>query len=328
MDFIDDVRLRSSRFAKRVEHILTEGATKSALVQPFIQMLGYDIFDPQEVIPEFAANVGIKKDAKVDYALVLNGKPTILVEAKVYGHNLDKADTAQLRQYFHATDARFGVLTDGIAYRFFSDMENANRMDTHPFFEFNMLDFTDAQVAVLKRFTKDSFNLGKAQDVARNLKYLADIKRILATELDSPSHEFVSFFRKRVFEKPPSSKVKGQFEPRVKEAFGQFIKDHIKERFQSALAQDEMPPVAPDSPTAKEGKGKKVAEALVMRWATEHGGEVALMDCARAAVADGIFPEYRMAYNMVYRVLHRHSEITKVAPGRYALKDGEGLPGE
>ena len=108
------------------------------------------------MVPKYAAHVGIKKDAKVDYALVLEGKPIMLVEAKKHGNNLDEADTAQLRQYFHATEARFSILTDGIAYRFFSDLDEPNKMDARPFFEFNMLDFTDGQVADLKQFTKGS----------------------------------------------------------------------------------------------------------------------------------------------------------------------------
>ena len=68
MDFIDEVRTRSGRFAKRVEHLDTEEATKTSLVLPFIEMMGYSIFDPTEVVPEFTADVGTKKNEKVDYA--------------------------------------------------------------------------------------------------------------------------------------------------------------------------------------------------------------------------------------------------------------------
>ncbi len=83
MDFIDDVRARSGRFAKRIEHLETEEATKSALVLPFIQMLGYEIFDPTEVVPEFTADIGTKKGEKVDYALIQDSK--IIGEVRWYG---------------------------------------------------------------------------------------------------------------------------------------------------------------------------------------------------------------------------------------------------
>ena len=322
MDFIDDVRVRSTRFAKRVEHLLTEEATKSALVLPFIQMLGYDIFDPLEVVPEFTADMGFKKGEKVDYAIIQDGMPIILLEAKKYGKNLEEADISQLLRYFAGTTARFGILTDGVVYRFFSDLEDSNKMDVHPFFEFNMLDFSDAQVAELKRFSKGSFNLGEVRVAARDLKYLADIKRILAAELASPSQEFIGFLRKRAFERPPSSRVKEQFEPRVKQAFGQFIKDHIKERFQSALAQEEVPAtVVPDTPVVK--VQRQSPKALVERWATEHGGEIVLDDFVTAVVGDGTYPDRRRAYNAVYVVVKRDHRMVKVAPGRYAITEEE-----
>ena len=194
MDFIDDVRTRSDRFAKRIEHLETEEATKSALVLPFIQMLGYEIFDPTEVVPEFTADVGTKKGEKVDYALIQDGKPAILIECKKYGSNLDEAEMSQLLRYFTVTAARFGILTDGIVYRFFSDLDQPNVMDTKPFFEFNILDFTDIQVTELKRFTKSAFAVREIVDAARELKYTTEIKRILAEELAAPSKEFVRFF--------------------------------------------------------------------------------------------------------------------------------------
>ena len=137
MDFIDEVRARSGRFSTRVEKWKgdppTEEATKTSLVLPFIQMLGYDIFDPTEVIPEFTADIGIKKGEKVDYAIMQRGKPAILIECKKYGSNLDEEAVSQLVRYFGVTDAHFGILTDGIVYRFFSDIDQPNVMDLKPF---------------------------------------------------------------------------------------------------------------------------------------------------------------------------------------------------
>ncbi len=239
MDFIDEVRTRSGRFAQRIEHLDTEEASKSALVLPFLQMLGYEIFDPTEVVPEFIADVGAKKGEKVDYAVMQDGKPIILIEAKSYGHNLDDAEISQLLRYFNVTDARFGILTDGIVYRFFSDFDQPNVMDTKPFFEFNMLDFSDASVEDLKRFTKTAFDLDQIVDAARELKYMTEIKRVLAEELANPSVEFVRFVSGRIFDRLPTPRVREQLMPIVGQAFTQFINDRINIRLKSALEREE-----------------------------------------------------------------------------------------
>ena len=138
MDFVDEVRTRSGRFAGRVKHWEseppTEEGTKTSLILPFIQMLGYDIFDPTEVVPEFTADIGIKRGEKVDYAIMQRGKPAILIECKKYGSNLAEDAVSQLVRYFGVTSAHFGILTDGISYRFFSDLDQPNVMDPKPFF--------------------------------------------------------------------------------------------------------------------------------------------------------------------------------------------------
>ena len=104
MDFIDQLK----QFAKRAESLKdtveTEEATKTALIMPFFSMLGYDVFNPQEFVPEFTADVGIKKGEKVDYAIVKDGSPVILVECKASSESLDKHDS-QLFRYFGTTTA-------------------------------------------------------------------------------------------------------------------------------------------------------------------------------------------------------------------------------
>ena len=240
MDFIDEVRTRSSRFVERTDHLDTEEATKNALVLPFLQMMGYSIFDPTEVVPEFTADVGSKKGEKVDYALMQDGKPAILIEAKIYGNNLDEAEISQLTRYFTVTDARFGILTDGVIYRFFADLDQPNVMDKKPFFEFNMLDFNEAEVEGLKRFTKPAFNLDEIIDAARELKYTTEIRRVIQQELESPSDEFVYFIVKRVYEgKVVTQAIREQFVPLVRHAFVQFVNDRISDRLKSALKQEE-----------------------------------------------------------------------------------------
>ena len=159
LDLIDRVRELSRRANQHLENIQTEEATKTALVLPFISdILGYDVRDPTEVVPEFTADVGTKKGEKVDYAIFKGGKPILLLECKRFGTDLKKAPRSQLYRYFGATDARFGVLTDGVTYRFFSDVDAPNRMDLQPFLAFDLLNITEAEVEELRSFTKASFD--------------------------------------------------------------------------------------------------------------------------------------------------------------------------
>ena len=135
MDFIDHIRNLSQRAQKLRETLQTEEATKNALVLPFLTALGYDVFDPTEVVPEFTADIGSKKGEKVDYAIIKDNQPIILIECKKAGTNLDNEHASQLFRYFTAVlPARIGILTDGIIYRFFTDLEQPNVMDTKPFF--------------------------------------------------------------------------------------------------------------------------------------------------------------------------------------------------
>ena len=179
MDFIDRIREISARIPKQLDHIQTEEATKNALVMPFLSALGYNVFDPTEVTPELVADIGVKKGEKVDYAILREGKPIILVECKHHTVDLGKAHASQLYRYFGVTEARFGVLTNGIVYWFYTDLEAPNKMDARPFFEFNMLDFRDPTVEELKKFSKSSFDLDNILTTANELKYTREIRRII-----------------------------------------------------------------------------------------------------------------------------------------------------
>jgi len=239
MDLIDRLKELSSRAAKIVGQLDTEEATKNALVMPFINALGYNVFDPSEVIPEFVADVGVKKGEKVDYAILLDGSPIILFECKTAGKNLDKEHASQLYRYFSVTDARFGILTNGIAYRVFSDLESPNKMDSRPFLEFSITEITDDLVEQLKKFAKESFDLEKILSTASDLKYTKGIKRSLLEEWTNPSEEFVKMFASRVFEGRMTQNAKEQFTEIVRKAYHSFVNDRINERLKLAISKDE-----------------------------------------------------------------------------------------
>ncbi len=254
MDFIEKLQALSAKIQKQKDFIQTEEGTKNAFVLPFISALGYEIFDPMEVVPEFTADadlLGIKKGEKVDYAIMQNGKVIMLFECKAANVNLAEEHASQLFRYFTVTETRIAVLTDGIIYRFYSDIEQSHKMDESPFMEFNMLDIQEYLVPELKRLTKQAFNLDEIILVAGEMKYSREIKRILGEELDAPTEDFVRFFASRVYNGKLTQSVRGLFATITKKAFTQFINETINERLKSAMTVPAKDVSAPAQPGAE-----------------------------------------------------------------------------
>ncbi len=247
MDLIDKIKDIASRVPKQMEHIQTEEATKNAFIMPFISSLGYDVFNPLEVIPEFTADVGTKKGEKVDYAIKKDDDIIILIECKWSGASLHKDHASQLYRYFSATEARFAILTNGIDYEFYSDIDETNKMDSKPFFSFNILQFEDHQIKELKKFTKSAFSLEDILTTASTLKYTGAIKKILDEELKNPTEEFVRFFASRIYDGRLTQAVIEQFTGIVKEARSQFINEQINDRLKSAMSANEPDSVAEET---------------------------------------------------------------------------------
>ncbi|MCB0014925.1 MAG: type I restriction enzyme HsdR N-terminal domain-containing protein [Anaerolineales bacterium] len=238
MDFIDRIRDLAGRIPRQLEYCKTEEATKNALIMPFINALGYDVFNPREVMPEYTADFGTKRGEKVDYAIFQDQKPIILFECKWSGADLGKEHASQLYRYFSVIpEVRFGVLTNGVEYHFYSDLEAPNRMDSKPFFVFNMLDFQDRHVEELKKFTKSAFNLDEILTTASELKYTAAIRRILEQEFEQPTDEFVIFLAKQVYAGRMTQSAKEQFGTITHKALRRFLSDQINERLKSALEE-------------------------------------------------------------------------------------------
>ena len=232
MDFIEEIRNLSARITKQKDNVLTEEATKNAFVLPFIKLLGYDVSDVAEVVPEFTADVGTKQGEKVDYAIFKDGEAIMLIECKKYGADLTDAHTSQLYRYFSVVHARIAVLTDGVLYRFYTDLEKSNIMDTKPFLEFDMLDIQPPLVNVLKQFSKSAFDLEAILTAASDLKYTKEIKQMMMEQLESPSEEFVKFFLSSVYSRSKTQAVVQQFTDIVKCALNQFLNEQINQRLQ------------------------------------------------------------------------------------------------
>lgn len=234
MDFKDTIKQISDRIEKLKDNLLTEEATKNALIMPMIQALGYDVFNPLEVMPEFICDIGTKKGEKIDYAIISNGEPILLIECKHWNQELTLHDN-QLLRYFHVSNAKFGILTNGIIYRFYTDLETPNKMDEKPFLEVNLLEVNSAQIEELKKFHKTYFNVENILSSASELKYTSALKMVLSKEFTEPSPEFVKLLSKQIYEGMITPKLLEQFTSLVRRSISSYISDRISDRLKSAL---------------------------------------------------------------------------------------------
>ncbi|MCA1907806.1 MAG: type I restriction enzyme HsdR N-terminal domain-containing protein [Magnetospirillum sp.] len=235
MDFADKIAALAQRIAKQKDAIDTEEATKTAFIMPFLRDLGYDVFDPHVVVPEFTADVGVKKGEKVDYAIKLDGKVVMLVECKPCKGALSTQHMSQLYRYFSVTEARFGILTNGIVYWFFTDLEQANKMDAKPFFEFDMLNYRPAQIEELKKFVIGNFDVTTILETASDLKYGSLLMREIANEIDAPSDEVMRLLIGRVYDGKLTSNVLAKFGPLVQKAMKDTVRELVNQRLSSAM---------------------------------------------------------------------------------------------
>lgn len=235
MDLIDRMREISNQAPRQLDFIKTEEATKNAFVMPFIQALGYNVFNPTEVVPEFTADVGAKKGEKVDYAIMQNSKPIILIEAKSANSDLNDEHASQLFRYFNVTEARIGVLTNGLQYRFHSDLEKTGHMDEKPFLIVDILNFDARPFAQLRKFTKATFDVDRILSSANELKYKREIRVLLEGEYTQPTEAFVRHFAKQVYSGRLMGSVISEFTEIVKLSFHEFTNDKIANRLQTAI---------------------------------------------------------------------------------------------
>ncbi len=240
MDLAERIREVSRRINKSVGTVATEEATKTALVLPFIsQVLGFNMFDPHEVVPEYIADVGTKKGEKADYAILVDDTPIMLFECKHYGVDLSKEHADQLYRYFSVTSARIAILTDGATYRFFSDIDAPNVMDLTPFLELNMLDADSIDPDDVRQFTKVEFNRSKVLNTARDLKYKSQVMALLEKEFAEPSDTLVTHFETQIYRGAETSPVRDAFMRATRKAMHQFLSRHVNDRSKLALSRDE-----------------------------------------------------------------------------------------
>nr|WP_210292183.1 type I restriction endonuclease [Aurantimonas endophytica] len=257
--------------------MVTEEAVKTAVVLPFLAALGYDVFDPSEVIPEFTADAVGKKGEKVDYAIKIDGSMRILVECKPITCKLEKQHLAQLYRYFSVTDAKFAILTNGRTFHFHTDLEAPNRLDDRPFLTFDLAELNTNLLPELKKFAREGFDVEGVLQSANRLKYTSALKAALTSLIEDPSEDFVRLVIADVHDGRFTAAVRDQFTPMVKTAFRELIRDMVQSRISTALEST--------SAVEAEPEVEVIDEAEVVTTEEEKEGFMIIRAIAREVIA-------------------------------------------
>lgn len=298
MDFKDTVLQLAERIVKQKDAITTEEGTKNAFIMPMLIALGYDVFNPEEVVPELDCDLIKKKGEKIDYAIIKDNQPILLIECKHCKQDLNLHDT-QLQKYFVASNSRFGVLTNGIEYRFYTDLDKSNIMDEKPFLVVNMLDLSDINIEQLKKFHKSYYSESEILGTAQELKYMTEIKKIINHDFNSPSAEYVRFIAKQVYDGQVNANVINQFAPIVKRAIGSIINDIIADRLNVAIKNEEQS-------TVNTGQEQSNDNGLVMDKLPEG---VVMVDSENGVVTT---QDELDAYNIIRSILRKYISADKI----------------
>ncbi len=230
MDFNQKVTDLSVRSRHATKHALTEEATKTAVVMPLLQSLGFDVFNLEEVVPEFIADVGIKKGEKIDFAIKIDGKMAILMEVKPISMALGSAQYSQLFRYFGTMEARLAILTNGKEIWFFSDIDEKNKMDKKPFFVFDLQNYDEHQVIELARFQKSNFDIEKILEAASKLKYVKAAGGFISRQLTNPDDDFVKFVGRDIYDGSLTKAALEMLRPAIQAALDEVVRRRIQER--------------------------------------------------------------------------------------------------
>lgn len=252
MDFKQQLKKLAEKIEVDKAFIVNEEGTKTAFVMPFLQILGFNVFDHNDVAAEFVADVPMKKGEKVDYALKKGGKPIILVECKKCVERLDKHGI-QLSRYFTFSDARFGMLTNGIKYWFFTDIDKSNVMDGHPFFQFDITDHTEVEAQFVQSFSKEIFDLKLIQSAVSEMVYSREIRTLLHNELKNSSRDFIKYVADKTF----LEKQRGRVTDKVMTVYAELLRKNIPIIIDELIAE-RLLPKTPQSPDEDEFTSKIV----------------------------------------------------------------------
>jgi len=229
VNFEENIQKLSFQIAERKNHITNEEMTKHALIIPFLQVLGFDVFNPLEIKSEYNADFGKKKGEKVDYAIFKDDKPIIFIEAKSVNENINGHD-AQLSRYFNtAPEVKLAILTNGIQYKFFTDLNFDNIMDENPFIQLDITNLSDSDIEVLSKFKKESFEKDELLKYAEELVYTSNLNDKLNELFKNPSDDFIRYLIKDFSDTRVTVNVVDRFRPIVKKAISNAILDIVSQ---------------------------------------------------------------------------------------------------
>lgn len=226
MSFADDIRSLGAKAKQDLSAIHGEANTVSVLIRPFIKILGYDPESISEVTEQFPVKLG-KKTRKVDFAILKDKEPVILLEAKPVGAFLEKSFDQLARYFANTPKARFAVLTNGVMFRFYSDIDEPNGIDSDPFLSFDIRHIDESSLMVLERFSKQRFN---AEAIQTSIKQSREIRRVLDQQLKEPTHTgLLRFFADRLGKELFPHKVKNRNNlNRIKPVVRQVLSEYLK----------------------------------------------------------------------------------------------------
>ena len=291
MEFLEKIKRLGEKAQAQKDVLQTEEASKNALVMPFLIAMGYDVFDPHQVVPEYVADVGMKKNEKVDYLLMAGDKPRIIIECKKADANLVEDNKHQLKRYFSVlSDIQFAILTNGILYEIYSDIDTDNIMDDDPFLVVNLLQLDESAVESLKIFTRSQFKADDALSQATRLKYRAQIKEELASLYEEPSTDFVKLCIRQVHRGTKTQNIVNKFTPIVRDAFRQFINDEVGSRLKYVFEGKNQPEAQAESQEEKNEKNAAEEQTGSGRIITTEE-EIAAFELVRELISEQISPD-------------------------------------
>ena len=230
--FREEIQKQATRARARLqafpEIATSEAQTKNSLIEPFLRCLGYDPSHPQQVMLEVATELG----GKIDYVLTGEANVKIAVEAKKAGISLSQKETNQLRSYFTFSEAVAAILTNGIDYWLFTDLNKTNVMDSESYHKIDVTELNDRDIDHLEALTKSRVQQSAVREQAQREHYRTRVNEIVDRELNSPSQEFLRLVGKKAGVKPLTK-------PHL-----EFLKPLVVE----ALVRDRRPPPPPPPP--------------------------------------------------------------------------------
>ena len=240
----DEIKALAERIPGLRPMLDDEAKTKQFLILPLIRALGYDDANPAEVVPEFVVDYDTSASWKIDYALMSNREPLVVIECKRLSNQLEENEVNQLGRYFpnaRRAGAQIAILTNGVIYKFFADKPNQqNIMDAKPFWTTNLESLRNNDLLQLRNFTKDNFNAENAVASASKFRHITEMKIALARQLTEPEDGFVEWMVRQTgqtYDRRVTSSRREEIRDLARTAFHEFVKDHVNDAVDDTLLE-------------------------------------------------------------------------------------------